>query len=151
LVVWKTNIITCSKGNSCDWSPILLEFHYCLVKQVFKHVFRKLDIRLRILEIREICSISLIFKSEFHNIRYTDNACFDGCSLNLTKLYYSRYVYTNTNYVIISNCLAELLIIWFILFLNLLCMCFCCCFFALKIICIYWNETRLGTSHNCFL
>ena len=57
------------------------------------------------------------------------------------KLYYSRYVYTNTNYVIISNCLAELLTIWFILFLNLFCMCFLLLFFfALKIICIYWND-----------
>jgi hypothetical protein len=33
----------------------------------------------------ELLTISLIFKSEFHNIRYTDNACFDGCSLNLTQ------------------------------------------------------------------
>lgn len=78
-----------------DWGPVTtVSFrtgnYICLPnnqsQKFLNSVFRKLDIGLRILEIREICSISLIFKSEFHNIRYIDNTCFDGCSLNLTQV-----------------------------------------------------------------
>jgi hypothetical protein len=77
-----------------DWGPVTtVSFrtgnYICLPnnqsQKFLNSVFRKLDIGLRILEIREICSISLIFKSEFHNIRYIDNTCLDGCSLNLTQ------------------------------------------------------------------